>query len=145
MLLYIKDETILRKESRIPKGSPITDACCRYIIEVWRNDGELLYERNLRQPPLGWSCSDNLFFYYEDDNQTGEIDVYCFANALENDTKSCLFKIDLPKEVATLEQLRERPKQLRFRLNDRGEDLRLSLLSKLKGEKHLAWLKLSQK
>ena len=68
VLLYIKDETILRKETRLPKGSPITDGCFRYIIEVWRNDGELLYERNLRHPPLGWSCSDNMFFYYEDDN-----------------------------------------------------------------------------
>lgn len=83
VLVKIIDETILRKNKDMP-----------FLLQVWTNKGEMVFERPLLEPPANWNISGNKLVYLEETNSNDIYLVKLFMNK-----RPVLFKFSLPEGV----------------------------------------------
>jgi hypothetical protein len=81
VLLQIKDPQILEENDRK-----------EYLLQVWSNRGEMIFERALEKPISNWNISTDKFLFQEADKPST-----IFLLKLELEKRSTLFELQIPQ------------------------------------------------
>ena len=65
---------------------------CQYLLQIWSKQGELVFERKLKEPVANWSFSSGMFLFQE---EIGSCSV--FIVKVVEDLCPTLFEVVLPK------------------------------------------------
>ena len=83
MILEIKDPVLLNKENCLPEGNKdATLHKIKYVLQCWRDDGKMIYERRLGKLLKGWSMANHMFIFQENDEEDAEFEIYCLTNSI---------------------------------------------------------------
>ena len=66
----------------------------KFLLQVWSNQGELVYERKLAEPVANWSISTNKLLFQEEIGSS----TVCVVK-LSLDSRATLYEIELPQAV----------------------------------------------
>ena len=68
----------------------------KYLLQVWSNQGDLIYERKLKSVLKGWGLCGDKFFYQEDDSEDNIFEVFMLTTA---GLKCKIHKFILPESI----------------------------------------------